>query len=446
MRRKYHFKSLGSKRVVLVVLLTLLAVHFTIDKQNHAIEAPTPSVLVLHENFPMMTWGSDTRLLRIIRLMRIRGWNVTYLARHDYGDTEGREALMALLSNKSIQAHSPISKNSKRFFKNHQFDIVFSPIWFWPSTPALRAFYDDIERMQTKKPLIVALHDDAHLVRAKLLMEAESQLSEKARWEGLLLTMQPDLEFLFKVADINCFITDQDQQMTLASGVSLANSCLLRAAPEVQKPSKKCVNVPFEERRGFVFVGNGENPTNYLSMEWFFNKVWSVIKELDPTVIITVIGASPNMQCQSTGVHCGWTDHSPYHGKEEENGIFIAGVVEDLETELCRSRVILTPISTGTGVNTKSFLSFMYGIPLVSTIKGAVGILARDTIDIVIADDPLDYAEKAVKVHNDPKLWETLHHNSMKHLEVLTSLNFEEEDFNELAAMIESTLKSLSAD
>ena len=118
----------------------------------------------------------------------------------------------------------------------------------------------------------------------------------------------------------------------------------------------------FAARTGLLFIGNGFNPTNSLSIQWFFQAVapllWSSPDGADIT--ITLAGTPPDRLG-------GWSPLA-----EAEPRVVVLGRVRDLEPSLTAARLFVSPIVVGTGLNVKNLLALEHGLPLVTTPTGVL--------------------------------------------------------------------------
>ena len=75
---------------------------------------------------------------------------------------------------------------------------------------------------------------------------------------------------------------------------------------------------------------------------------------------------------------------------------------------------MLAPLRFGAGVKGKITQSLAMGLPVVTTSVGAEGIKAVDGKNCLIADNPEEFAKKAMQVYSDKDLWNTISDNGLK--------------------------------
>ena len=81
----------------------------------------------------------------------------------------------------------------------------------------------------------------------------------------------------------------------------------------------------------------------------------------------------------------------------------LLGFVEDIRTELASRALFVCPILSGSGVRVKLLEAFAAGIPVVSTTVGAEGLARTDGEFCALADDPREFAAKALAILNCPE-------------------------------------------
>ena len=74
---------------------------------------------------------------------------------------------------------------------------------------------------------------------------------------------------------------------------------------------------------------------------------------------------------------------------------------------------MLAPLRYGAGVKGKITQSLSMGLPVVTTNIGAEGINFIDNQNVLLAESPEKFAQKAIKVYQDSILWNSLSKNSL---------------------------------
>jgi glycosyltransferase involved in cell wall biosynthesis len=99
-------------------------------------------------------------------------------------------------------------------------------------------------------------------------------------------------------------------------------------------------------------------------------------------------------------------------GLADVPGVVATGRVDDVTTELARADVIVVPIRYGSGTRIKILEGFAHRIPVVSTTIGAEGLDVAHGSQLLIADDPVQFAAACFDVLSDKTLRERLVNNA----------------------------------
>ncbi len=137
-----------------------------------------------------------------------------------------------------------------------------------------------------------------------------------------------------------------------------------------------------------LFLGSFRHGPNATAIEWFIRHVLPRIVEERPDARLVVVGSDPPPPDLFDGA-----GHS----------VELVGFVEDIGTELARRALFVCPILSGSGVRVKLLEAFAAGIPVVSTRVGAEGLARTDGEFCALADDPREFAAKALTILNCPE-------------------------------------------
>ncbi len=148
-------------------------------------------------------------------------------------------------------------------------------------------------------------------------------------------------------------------------------------------------SVPFEERRGMVFVGGFQHQPNVDAVVYFVRDVFPLIRERMPDAVFRIVGSKAPAAITEL----------------EGDGVELIGYVEDLQQVMDRCRLSVVPLRYGAGIKGKIGTSLSYGLPCVSTTVGAEGMGLVYGDGVLVADDPVAIADAVVRMHEDVELW-----------------------------------------
>jgi glycosyltransferase involved in cell wall biosynthesis len=141
-----------------------------------------------------------------------------------------------------------------------------------------------------------------------------------------------------------------------------------------------------EQRSGVLYVGNYQNLPNVDALEYFVEDIWPLVRLRDREARLSVVGANVDDRVRR------------FDGRD---GITVVGAVPSLRPYYHSHRLIVAPIRAGSGTRLKILEAFAAGIPVISTSLGAEGIEVTNENDILIRDQPNEFAEAVVDLIND---------------------------------------------
>ena len=135
-------------------------------------------------------------------------------------------------------------------------------------------------------------------------------------------------------------------------------------------------------------------------MGWFLEEVWPALRAAaGPGAHLVVAGQRP----PGGRWHSSVADGS----SERTAGVRVLGFVADLQPLLDRARVAVSPVTVGSGFNTKNLLALGAGLPLVTTSAGSAGLPPGAAVVAGGAElDGAAFAAAAAALHRDAQAWE----------------------------------------
>jgi glycosyltransferase involved in cell wall biosynthesis len=143
-----------------------------------------------------------------------------------------------------------------------------------------------------------------------------------------------------------------------------------------------------------MFLGNYPHDPNRDAVLYFHAGIWPLIKEELPGARFYVVGKDPTADIEALAR----TDES----------VVVTGTVEDVRPYFERSRVFVNPVRIGGGFRGKILEAMSMGLPIVTTSLGAEGVNAENGRDMIVADDPEDFAAAVIRLLGDEGLRDRL--------------------------------------
>jgi len=391
-----------------------------------ALVALKRSVLFVHHHPPQQRLGSDRRLLALLTQVHRLGWRVSYAGAENYdpGPVRGRRVLEQM----GIQVLTPIKGGESlvSFAKAQDASVVVLSLWFWGEQETLPARYLRLLRTRLPHAKLVIISDDVHHQRLMLAAEDEGRPPGK----DVSKTREEELRWYFH-ADHVLTISHADKATILASltrvrAMKGEHFSTLRHVYADGPLFPLDQRAPFADRHGLLFVGNLNNPTNLFGLRWFILSVWPIVRALDPTATLRVLGDLEGGATVSSGL--------PQLLKTAP-GVEAMGFVTDeqLGGLLQQARVFIVPIRWATGILTKQTLAHVHGLPTVITPTAArhvapASLDARGRGDAwshalgryelvrvaLVATDPADFAAGVLQLHRNETLWTEVSMNAAR--------------------------------
>jgi len=237
-------------------------------------------------------------------------------------------------------------------------------------------------------PVIVSEIDIAFRTHAR---RRALRFHERYRESRTFGSSRADLRRLFHWEVTMCRGVDQIHTMSSADALFLARYMhdgltRMRVIANGVDTAHFEASTSFEQRQGVVFVGNFGHLPNVDALTYFITDIWPLIRLQEPACSLSIVGANVSERVTRFAA---------------VPGVSIVGEVPDVRPEYHRHRVMVAPIRAGSGTRLKILEAFAAGIPVVSTTLGAEGIDAEHGTHLLLADDPIEFADATCRLLND---------------------------------------------
>jgi glycosyltransferase involved in cell wall biosynthesis len=157
-------------------------------------------------------------------------------------------------------------------------------------------------------------------------------------------------------------------------------------------------STPFALRRNWLFIGSFLHPPNIDAVLFFVEKIYPLVSERLHDAKFYIIGdkAPPEVVALAN-----------------EN-IVVTGLQRDVRQFFDSVKLSVAPLRYGAGVKGKINQSMGFGVPVVATQIAVEGMELTDHEDILIADEPEEFARALVELYESEELWSRLSENSIK--------------------------------
>jgi glycosyltransferase involved in cell wall biosynthesis len=171
------------------------------------------------------------------------------------------------------------------------------------------------------------------------------------------------------------------------------------------KASKPIINIPFGvdlkkyapgneiiEPNSVFHIGAMDWAPNVEGVDWFLREVWPLVRKKNPEQKFYLAGKAMPKK----------------YTKLEEEGVICLGEVKDAKAFMDSKSLMVVPLLSAGGIRVKIIEGMAMKKCIVSTKTGADGIDYKNGINIHLADNPEEFANKISELFNDPaKMKET---------------------------------------
>ncbi len=153
-----------------------------------------------------------------------------------------------------------------------------------------------------------------------------------------------------------------------------------------------------QTKKSLLYIGTLTWEANVDGLIWFLEKIWPDIKSANPEIRLSIVGKNPNKRLIEL--------------TKDDPSIVLVGFAEDLEKYYSSSRVFIAPLRFGSGIKVKVVNALCRGIPTVTTSIGVEGLDLKHEKEVMVADNPFDFAECVNRLMRDEKLWQRIANKS----------------------------------
>lgn len=157
-----------------------------------------------------------------------------------------------------------------------------------------------------------------------------------------------------------------------------------------------------EDTAHLIYIGSMDWYPNEDAVSFFADEVLPIIRESVQDVQFTIVGGNPSEHVQRLA---------------DRNGIVVTGRVPEIKPYFSAATVFVVPLRIGSGTRLKILEALAMGKAVVSTTVGAEGLSLQNGEEIMIADEPNDFAAAVIQLLTDPTLRKKIGQNGRKRVE-----------------------------
>jgi len=141
-----------------------------------------------------------------------------------------------------------------------------------------------------------------------------------------------------------------------------------------------------DQRPSLIFVSDMSGAPTVTNVIFFYTKVYPIICRAIPEVRLYLVGRNPAPEIARLSL---------------DPSVVVTGYVESVKPYLARAHVFVAPMITGTGMKNKVLEAMAMGKSIVSTAEGARGLDVVPGEHLLLADDPMAFAQCVIALLKD---------------------------------------------
>jgi glycosyltransferase involved in cell wall biosynthesis len=149
-----------------------------------------------------------------------------------------------------------------------------------------------------------------------------------------------------------------------------------------------------------LWIGHMDVHTNRDAVLYLWKEIYPILRQKYPEVKMTFVGTAPPKEIAEAA--------------NEDGQVRVTGFVDDIRPYIDEAAVIVIPIRIGSGTRLKILDSMAMGKAIVSTSVGCEGLNVDDGKNILIADDPEDFADKTIELIKNTSMRIILEKNALE--------------------------------
>ncbi len=148
-------------------------------------------------------------------------------------------------------------------------------------------------------------------------------------------------------------------------------------------------------RNDIIFTGNLNYTPNVAAAIYMATEILPLVLRECPSAKLRLVGANPSQKVRALA----------------SRNVIVTGYVPSIADELRKARVAVAPLVGGAGLQNKILEAMACATPVVSTSIANAGIMARADKEILVADDPENFAASVVVLLKDGDKAAEIGHN-----------------------------------
>lgn len=240
---------------------------------------------------------------------------------------------------------------------------------------------------------------DAHNVDSNLALEEfnKGRISKKN-----FMAIKKQESFLYK--NVNSLFVCSNTDKIIFNLLN-ENKLVIKVVPNgvVIHPILTEKNNKPEKAKYILFCGSLNYEPNTEGLIWFYKNCWPTIRYSSATLKLLVVG-SGSIPLELMEL-------------KNDNSIIFTGTVHSVSPYYNKATLAIAPLLSGSGTRLKILEAMSFGLPVISTSKGAEGINYTNEKDIIIADSIMNFTKNIIDILDSDEKQNYVKNNARKLIE-----------------------------
>jgi glycosyltransferase involved in cell wall biosynthesis len=153
------------------------------------------------------------------------------------------------------------------------------------------------------------------------------------------------------------------------------------------------------EADSLIYPGALTYDANLDAMTYFLTDIWPIVQEKRPNARLRITGKTEGVDLSRLPLN---------------NGVTLTGYLDDVRPAIAQSWACVVPLRWGGGTRLKILEAMALGTPVVATGKGAEGLDVTPGQNILMADEPAEFADVLLHLLTDAALRAKLSANGQR--------------------------------
>ena len=150
-----------------------------------------------------------------------------------------------------------------------------------------------------------------------------------------------------------------------------------------------------------VFSGKMSYHANISMVKYILSEIMPLVWKARPETQLFIVGKDPPQ----------------YIRKMDKNPLItVTGTVEDIRPYLWRATVSIVPLLYGAGIQNKVLEAMATGTPVITTSRTLPALQAQPGKDLLVADDPDDFAQSILRLIEDQNLNRSIRNSGLAYV------------------------------